>query len=183
MANTTEMTRRHWAAAGLMILPARVLGRGGALPPSEKLNIALIGTGGRGAINLQNLTDQNIVALCDADWRAERRDQFPAVKVAEGYPGVKRFDDWRKMLQEMNRSIDAVVVACPDHNHAIASITAMKMGKHVYCEKPMAYSVGEVDAMVAAARKYKVTTQTGHQGHASDDVRSMVDWMRAAAIG
>jgi predicted dehydrogenase len=188
MKQTERITRRRVlgaaaSAAGVTILNARTLGRGGALPPSEKLNIAVIGTGGRGAISLQNLTGHNIVALCDADWRTERRDQFPAIKVAADYPGAKRYDDWRKMLDEMDKSIEAVVVACPDHNHAIASISAMKRGKHVYCEKPMAHSMEEVRAMAAAARKYKVTTQTGHQGHASDDVRSMVEWIRAGVIG
>ena len=187
MTNSKSISRREMiattAGAGAMFLPSSVLGREGKIAPSYKLNIAMIGTGGRGAINLQNLTDQNIVALCDADWRKERTDQFPAIKVAEGYPGVKRFDDWRKMLEEMDKSIDAVVVACPDHHHAIASITAMKMGKHVFCEKPLAHSMAEVTAMVTAANRYKVTTQTGHQGHGSDDVRSMVEWMRAGAIG
>jgi predicted dehydrogenase len=170
------------AAGAFTILPASALGRGAAAP-SEKLNIALIGTGGRGAINLQNLTEHNIVGLCDVDWRSERRDQFPAIKVAEGYPNAKRYDDWRKMLADMDKGIDAVVVACADHSHAIASITAMKMGKPVYCEKPMARTMHEVEAMVSAARKYKVTTQTGHQGHGSDDVRTMVEWIRAGAIG
>src|SRR3712207_2064557 len=160
MTTNNRMTRRDLLAASagaFTILPA--LGRGAAAP-SEKLNIALIGTGGRGAINLQNLTDQNIVALCDVDWRTERRDQFPAFKVAEGYPNAKRYDNWRKMLAEMDKSIDAVVVSCADHSHAIASITAMKMGKHVYCEKPMCRTMAEVTAMAEAAKKYKVTTQT-----------------------
>ena len=179
-----DMIAATAAFANITFLPARVLGRGGSKGPNDKLNIAVIGVGGRGAVDLENLgPDNNIVALCDVDWRTDLRAQFPAAKVAAGFPQAKRFTDYRKMLQEMDKSIDAVVVACPDHSHAMASITAMKMGKHVYCEKPMAHSISEVDAMLAASKKYKVVTQTGHQGHGSDDVRSIVEWVRAGAIG
>jgi predicted dehydrogenase len=178
-----EMLAATTAAGSFSFFPARVLGRGGATPPSEKLNIAMIGTGGRGAVSLQNLTDQNIVAFCDVDWRTESRSKFPAGKVAAQYPNAKRYDDYRKMLEEMDKSIDAVVVATADHSHAHASITAMRMKKHVYCEKPLAHDMHEVRAMMAAARKYKVITQTGNQGHSNYDVRSAVEWVRAGAIG
>jgi predicted dehydrogenase len=183
-----QITRRDLLAASTAVgsfsfFPARVLGRGGATPPSDKLNIAMIGTGGRGAVSLQNLKDQNIVALCDVDWRTESRSQFPAGKVAAQYPAAKRYDDYRIMLEEMSKSIDAVVVATADHSHAHASILAMSMKKHVYCEKPLAHDMHEVRAMMAAAEKYKVITQTGNQGHSNYDVRSLVEWVRAGAIG
>src|SRR5260370_40915132 len=87
------------------------------------------------------------------------------------------------MLEEMGKSIDGIVVCTPANTHAIAAITAMKMGKHVFCEKPLARTVGEVRAMMAAERKYKVATQTGIQGHASEDLRSLVEWVRDGAIG
>jgi predicted dehydrogenase len=182
-----RITRRDMLAATTAVgafsfFPARVLGRGDT-PPSEKLNIAMIGTGGRGAVSLQNLTNHNIVALCDVDWRTESRSQFPAGKVAAQYPKAKRFDDYRRMLEEMDKSIDAVVVATADHSHAHASIAAMRMKKHVYCEKPLAHDMHEVRAMMAAAKKYKVITQTGNQGHSNYDVRSLVEWLRAGAIG
>lgn len=182
-----QITRRQLLAAssaiGSFSFPSRVLGRGGATPPSDKLNIAMIGTGGRGAVSLQNLTGENIVALCDVDWRTESRSQYPAGKVAAQYPSAKRYDDYRIMLQEMDKSIDAVVVATADHSHAHASILAMSMKKHVYCEKPLAHDMHEVRAMMAAAEKYKVITQTGNQGHSNYDVRSLVEWVRAGAIG
>jgi predicted dehydrogenase len=178
-----EMIAGTTAVGSFSFFPARVFGRGGATPPSDKLNIAMIGTGGRGAVSLQNLKDENIVALCDVDWRTESRSQFPAGKVAAQYPSAKRFDDYRKMLEEMDKNIDAVVVATPDHSHAHASIAAMKIKKHVYCEKPMAHDMHEVRAMMAAAEKYKVITQTGNQGHSNYDVRSIVEWVRAGAIG
>ncbi|HWC99912.1 MAG TPA: Gfo/Idh/MocA family oxidoreductase [Candidatus Sulfopaludibacter sp.] len=183
-----RITRRDMLATSTAVgcfsfFPARVLGRGGATPPSEKLNIAMIGTGGRGAVSLRNLTDHNIVALCDVDWRTESRSEFPAGKMAAQYPQAKRFDDYRIMLAEMDKSIDAVVVATADHSHAHASIAAMRMKKHVYCEKPLAHDMHEVRAMMAAAKKYNVITQTGNQGHSNYDVRSLVEWVRAGAIG
>ncbi len=177
---------RAGAAAGFSILPSRVLGFQGATPPSEKLNVAFIGLGTYGARGLSELAMHNIVALCDVDWRT--RNQIGgtspiASEVAAQHPGVRRFDDWRVMLEEMDRQIDGVVIASADHTHAVAAITAMKMGKHVYCEKPLAHSIHDVRAMVAAADKYKVATQFGTQGHASDDCRSMVEWIRDGAIG
>lgn len=178
-----EVLAASSGAAGFFFFPARILGRGGATPPSDKLNIAMIGTGGRGAVSLQNLKNENIVALCDVDWRTESRSQFPAGKVAADYPSAKKYDDYRKMLHEMDKSIDAVVVATPDHSHAHAAILAMSMKKHVYCEKPIAHDMHEVRAMIAAAKKYKVITQTGNQGHSNYDTRSLVEWIRAGAIG
>jgi predicted dehydrogenase len=168
------------------ILPSRVLGRGGATPPSEKLNIAVIGIGCRGEISVSELNNsqQNLVALCDADWRPLPGYTHPrACDVIKRFPKAKRYDDWRVMLEEQYKNIDAVVVAAPDHQHAIAAITAMKMGKHVYCEKPMAHTVHEARAMMAAAKKYKVTTQLGNQGHSSEDCLQLVEWVRDGAIG
>ena len=179
-----EMMAAATGAAGFTFLPARVLGRGGAIPPSEKMNIAFIGIGCRGEINVSELKNQNTVALCDVDWRPIAGYTHPrACDVITRYPQAKKYDDWRIMLQEQEKNIDAVVVAAPDHIHAIASITAMKMGKHVYCEKPLAYSINEARAMVAAAKKYKVTTQSGCQGHSSEDCHQIVEWIRDGAIG
>lgn len=172
------------SAAGVFtILPPHILGRGAA-PPSEKLNIAFIGLGCRGAVNIQELSSQNVVAVCDCDWRPIPKYQFRrACEVAPEYPQAKRYDDWRIMLEEQDRHIDAVVVSTPDHTHAVAAIAAMKMKKHVYCEKPMAHSMNEVYAMAGAARKYKVSTQMGNQGHTSEDAHLIVEWIRDGAIG
>jgi predicted dehydrogenase len=157
------------------------------LSPSDKANIAFIGIGNYGANNLKELAGENIVAVCDVDWRtrAQLPGRFmPASEVAAGYPGAKRFDDWRVMLEEMDKQIDAVVVCTADHVHAKAALTAMKMGKHVYCEKPLAATVQEVRAMMGAAQRLpRQATQTGIVGHASEDVRLIVEWLRAGAIG
>ena len=173
-------------AASFTFLPSRVLGRGGALAPSEKLNLAFAGIGTRGSFNLRELDtlQHNVVALCDVDWRALTGREYPmAIEIAAKYPKAKRYDDWRIMLQEQDKNIDGVVVATANHTHAVISLTAMKMGKHVYCEKPLAHRVDEVRAMMAAEKKYKVTTQTGCQGHSSEDCRLIVEWIKDGAIG
>jgi predicted dehydrogenase len=171
-------------AAGFTILPPHVLGRGGAEPPSEKVNVAVIGIGCRGEINVSELASQNLVALCDVDWRPLANYQYPrACEVIKRHPNAKKYDDWRIMLEKEDKNLDAVVVATPDHVHAFAAITAMKMGKHVYVEKPLAHSISEVRAILAAEKKYKVTTQTGNQGHSSEDCRMIVEWVRDGAIG
>src|ERR1017187_8103859 len=125
-----QISRRHMiaattGAAGFTFLPSRVLGRGGAVPPSEKLNIAVIGIGCRGEISVSELSNhrQNLVALCDVDWRPIAGYTHPrACDVIARFPKAKRYDDWRIMLQEQDKNIDAVVVAAPDHQHAVASI-------------------------------------------------------------
>ena len=172
------------ALAGFAFLPSSALGRGDDIAPNDRVNLAFVGIGGMyGARAFQELSGHNVVALCEVDWRQLPNRPSAAFQAVAKYPDAKRFDDWRIMLQEMDKKIDAVVVCSADHMHAHPSIAAMKMGKHVYCEKPLAHSVGEVKAMMAAARKCKVSTQMGIQGHASDDVRSMVEWVRDGAIG
>jgi|HubBroStandDraft_5_1064220.scaffolds.fasta_scaffold16062_2 predicted dehydrogenase len=192
MSNRTPISRRKMlsfslAAGGLSLLPRAVLGGSSRLSPSDKLNIAFIGIGGYGGAALNNLTSENVVALCDVDWRssAEIHDGQPAAcDVAKKYPQAKRYDDWRILLEENHKAIDAVVVSTADHTHAVAALTAMKMGKHVFCEKPLAHSVHEVRMMMKSARKHHhLATHTGIQGHASEDVRSMVEWIRDGAIG
>jgi predicted dehydrogenase len=173
------------ALGGITFLSSSVLGRAGQLPPSDKMNLAFIGIGTYGARGLRELASQNIVAVCDVDWRTEAQGATGniASKVVQKYPQAQRFDDWRVMLEKLDKQIDGVVVASTDHTHAMASIMAMKMGKHVYCEKPLAHTVGEVRAMIAAADKYKVANQMGNQGHSSADCRNIVEWVRDGAIG
>jgi predicted dehydrogenase len=177
-------------AACFTILSSRALGRSGFAAPSDRMNIAFIGLGCQGAVNLQQLSSENILALCDVDWRL--RSQLPAdsppipiaSEVILKYPGIKRYDDWRVMFDELDSAIDAVVVCTPDHSHALAAIEAVSRGKHTYCEKPLAHSIHETRAMVTAARSHpKIATQTGLMGHASEDVRSIVEWVRDGAIG
>ena len=145
-------------------------------PANEKLNIALIGAGGKGHANLGGVSGENIVALCDVDSR-RAADAFKA------YPDVPKFTDYRRMLDKMHKEIDAVVVSTPDHTHAAASIRAMKMGKHVYCEKPLTHTIYEARLMKETARKHKVATQMGNQGTAGNGLREAVEVIRAGCIG
>ena len=157
------------------VVPRSVLGGPGHKPPSEKLNIAGIGVGGQGFGDLMALRSENIVALCDVD-------EKHAAHAFNALPNARKHRDYRKML-EQQKDIDAVVVATPDHLHAIVSLTAMQLGKHVYCEKPMAHSIQELRLMAQAARKYKLATQMGNQGNAREGVRLMCEWIWDGAIG
>ncbi len=149
----------------------------GGTPPSERLNMAFIGVGGRGGHNLGGLSkDNNVVALCDVDLRR-------AGGAFGRFPESKKYRDFRKMFDEVEKSIDVVAVSTPDHTHAVAAMAAIERGKHVYCEKPLAHSVHEVRALMDAARKKGVVTQLGNQGHSSGDIRKLVEWVRAGAIG
>ena len=164
------------AATMFHIVPSTVLGGRGKTPPSEKLNIAAIGAGGRAANCIDGVNSENIIAIADVD---DRR----AEKTYRKYPNAKRFRDFRKMLDEMDQQIDAVVVGTPDHTHAVAVMNAIGRGKHVYCEKPLAHSIHEVRTMAAAAREHNVITQLGNQGHSSDDIRLFCEWVWDGAIG
>ena len=164
------------ATAAFTIVPRYVLGGAGNQPPSEKLNIAGIGVGGQGAGDLGNVSSQNIVALCDVDWRH-------AAGTFNRYPNAAKYRDFRVMLDKEDKNIDAVVVAAPDHIHAVASIAAIKRGKHVYCEKPLTHSVYEARRLAEAAREHKVATQMGNQGQASERTRLMSEYIWDGAIG
>ena len=120
-------------------------------PPSEKLNVAGIGVSGRGADDVNAMAGENLVALCDVDWKR-------GAGAFEKYPGAKRYRDFRRML-EKEKSLDAVVVATPDHVHFHASMAAIQRGKHVYCEKPLTHSVWEARTLAEAAREHGVATQ------------------------
>ena len=164
------------AAFGFHLIPRHVLGGTGKNPPSGKLNIAAIGAGGQAAADLQNMSDENIVALCDVD---DRR----AADMFKGFSQAKRYRDFRKMLDAQDGKIDAVLVGTPDHTHAVAAMAAMSRGKHVYCEKPLAHSVAAVRTLREAARQRKLITQVGNQGHSSDSIRVFCEWVWDGAIG
>jgi predicted dehydrogenase len=144
--------------------------------PSEKLNLAFVGAAGRGAANLGGLKEQNVVALCDAD----QRRVGPA---AQQHAKARLFEDFRKMFDDMAGQIDGVVVSTPNHIHAPASVMAMRLGKHVYCEKPLAHSVYEARVMAQVAAEKKVATQMGTQIHASANYRRAIEMLEAGAIG
>ena len=144
--------------------------------PNEKLNLAVIGVGGRGAANLGGVARENIVALCDVD-------DLRSGKAYEKFPQAKKYYDYRKMLDEMEGQIDGVVISTPDHTHFHPAMLAMRMGKHCYCEKPMAHNVAEVRAMTEMARKMKVATQLGVQRHTMENMHRVVELIQSGAIG
>jgi predicted dehydrogenase len=183
MKNPPYLTRRQFlrtsaaAATAFMVVPRHVVAASGSTPPSEKLNIAGIGVGGQGAGDIDAVAGgNNIVALCDVDERH-------AANTFKKYPAAKPYRDFRKMFDEMNKGIDAVVVATPDHFHAVAAMGAIQHGKHVYCEKPLAHSIYEVRQLMKAAQKHKVVTQLGNQGHSFDSIRNFCEWIWDGAIG
>jgi len=163
------------ATAGFFIVPRHVLGGRGNQPPSEKLNIAGIGLGAMGSDNLRACDAENIVALCDADWDM-------ASVTFKRYPNAKRFKDYRRMLDKAS-DIDAVVVATPDHTHAVITAAAMKRGKHVYTQMPMAHDIWEVRQLVRIARETGVATQMGNERYSATTVRSVCEWIWDGCIG
>ena len=184
-------------ALGAMIVPRHVLGGTGYIAPSDKLNVAVIGCGGQGASDATELVTagENIVALADVDFgyvdkavaeRTKNRDGSPnpnAVKLQEAYNKAKRYADFRKMLDEQ-KDIEALIVATPDHIHAIAAKAGLDHGKHVYCEKPLTWSVHEARVLRETAKKNpKLITQMGNQGHSNADARLINEWIQAGIIG
>jgi hypothetical protein len=168
------------AAIGLSVLPHVALSNQPAKPsipaPGDKLRIAGVGVGGRGFAVLKGLESQEIVALCDVDWRY-------AKKCFEYFPKAKKYWDWRTMLEEMGDQIDAVMVATADHTHAIIAATAITMGKHVYVEKPLTHTVYESRLLTKLAEKYKVATQMGNQGASAEGVSLVKEWIQNGEIG
>ena len=173
-----EFLKRGGAAmVGLTIVPNTVLGRShGHTAPSDKLNILGVGIGGRGAGDLKMMETENIIGLADVDWAYAKH-------VFERYPKAKRYNDYRKMFDEMLPSADAVMVATADHTHAIIAADAMSAGKHVYVEKPMTLYVYESRLMAKMAKKYKVATQMGNQGASSAGTRQALNWLWNGEIG
>ncbi len=174
------MKRRRFLQAGAMVVtgvqiaPRYVLGQG-QTPPSQKLNIAGIGIGGQGGGVLGEMKGENIVALCDVDW-AKAGGTFGA------FPKAERFKDYRQML-EKRKDIEAVMIATPDHMHAPITLAALRAGKHVYVEKPMAHTIEEARVMTKVARETGLVTQMGNNGHAGEGLRLTREWIQAGAIG
>ncbi len=225
-SDNSNLTRRKFiqntavGAAGMMIVPRHVLGRG-MTPPSDLLNIGGVGIGGMGRANLIALASQNVTALCDVDWdyagkaferlgpeiqrmQASINEQAgkpqsqtltgldtttPEQRLAnmkrlytEHWPKAKRYKDYREMF-EKQKDIDAVVVATSDHMHTPIALAAMELGKHVYVQKPLTWSVAEARALAKKAKETKIATQMGNQGHSSDEARLAVEYIQSGAIG
>ncbi len=163
--------------AGLTIVPRHTVSGLGHTAPSDKLNIAAAGIGGMGRNNIVNVAKtENITALCDVDWSGQ------TIKVFEAYPTAKRYKDYRIMLDQQ-KDIDAVIVATPDHTHAVISMEAMKRGKHVFTQKPLTHTVFEAKALAKAAKEYKVATQMGNQGQAGEEPRRLREMIWDGVIG
>ena len=179
--NTQILSRRAFLRKTSLItlvsvVPSFVTGIRANQTPNNKLNIGCIGIAGRGADNISELASENIMALCDVD------DQHAAATYAR-FPNAKRFKDFRQMLDELGKQLDAIVVSTPDHTHAVAAMAAIKAGKHVYCEKPLAHSIFEVRELVKASKKYNVVTQLGNQGHSYNSIRAFKEWIEDGVIG
>lgn len=171
------LTRRTFlksaAAAGAALGAPMYLSARGA---NDKLNIAMIGSGGRGRANLNGVGSENIVALCDVD-------QKGIAGAAVKYPKAQQFADFRKLYDKIANQIDAVVVSTCEHTHSFATLSALQLGKHVYCEKPLTHNIWEARVIREAAAKTKLATQMGTQNHATDNYRRVVELVQSGAIG
>ena len=166
------------AAAAFSIVPGSILGKShGYVAPTDKLNIAAVGIGGMGNANLKNMEKtENIVALCDIDWKYSKG-------VFERHPNAKKYWDYRKMYDEMGKSIDAVLIATADHTHAMITADAMTMGKHVYTQKPLTHSVYESRLLTKLAASTGVATQMGNQGSSAEGTDLVCEWIWNGEIG
>jgi predicted dehydrogenase len=202
----TKITRRQFlahtagTAAVFTIVPRHVLGGTGYVPPSEKVNIAVIGCGGQGTTNIKQLLqfeDVQIVAIADPTTSANYEETYyggfcgraPAKKLIEEHyqtanPQYKcnDYNDFRRLF-EKEKNIDAVLCATPDHWHAYIAMTAMKLGKHIYCEKPLSHNIWEARQLAKVAAETKVSTQMGNQGRSNDGHPTMCEWVRDGAVG
>jgi predicted dehydrogenase len=168
------ITRRHFLGASVVSVAA-VPGILRAQNSNNRLNIAMIGVGGRGAANLAEVSGENIVALCDVN---SRMIELAAAK----YPKARRFSDFRRLFDHQ-REFDAVVVSTCEHTHAFATMLALRNNKHVYCEKPLTHSIWEARRIREVAAQTKVATQMGIQIHATENYHRVVELVRSGAIG
>ena len=181
MKEVKNITRRTFlgtaasAAAGFTILPSNVIAGLGHKAPSDKLNIAGIGVGGQGYNNLRNLETENIVALCDVDWDY-------AENTFKRWPKATTYKDYRVMLEQQN-DIDAVMIATPDHSHALPAVLAMREGKHVFLQTPLTHSIYESRILSDLTGRYGVSTQMGNQGNSGEGIRRISEWIWTGAIG
>lgn len=183
--NSAKSSRRDFvkaatiAAAGFMIVPRHVLGGKGFLAPSDRLIVAGVGVGGKGASDLTGFAKggkADIAYLCDVD---DRR----AANSIKAFPKAKYYKDWREMFDKEHKNFDAVSVSTPDHNHAIITLGAMQLKKHVYVQKPLTHDIYEARILTEAAKRYKVVTQMGNQGSSGDGTRRLMEWYNAGTIG
>lgn len=191
MKEDKTLTRREFigktgaAAAGLMVVPRHVLGGRGFQPPSDTLNIGCVGAWGKGASDIVSVSTENIVGLCDVDdemmARFLKHEQHTPEHRAK-YERANKYRDFRQMLDK-EKNLDAVVVSTPDHTHAVIAMRAIKMGKHVFVQKPLTHTVKEARLLAAEAKKAGIISQMGNQGHAGEGARLICEWIWDGAIG
>jgi predicted dehydrogenase len=183
MKKNNQTSRRSFlkksglTAVGISIIPRHVLGKG-FIAPSDKLNIAVVGGGGKGfsdAVNVYNNGTSNIAAICDVDWNR-------AARAFEKFPMAQKFKDYRKLLDSV-KDIDAITVSTPDHTHAVITLAAMQLNKHVYVQKPLTHNIYEARVLTNAANKYQIVTQMGNQGASGIGVKTMAEWFDSGIIG
>lgn len=183
--DSSDQSRRSFikntaiAAAAFTIVPRFVLGGKGYTAPSDKLVIASVGVGGKGESDIAEFYKSGkaeIGFLCDVD-------DARAANSVKSFPKAKYYKDWRELFNKEAKNFDAVSVSTPDHNHAIITLAAMQLGKHVYVQKPLTHDLYEARALTSAAKKYKVVTQMGNQGASGDGVRQLREWYDAGVIG
>ncbi len=177
--NTPQSRRQFlrqtaFTTAGLWLAGARATAGRRSLSANDKLNLGMIGTANQAGWNLSNVASQNIVALCDVD------DNFLAA-ASKKFPGAKTYNDFRRLIDQPD--IDAILVATPDHTHAVATVAALKSGRHVYCEKPLTHTISECRIVRETARRYNRVTQLGTQIHAGTNYRRVVELVQSGAIG
>ncbi|QBG48863.1 Gfo/Idh/MocA family oxidoreductase [Verrucomicrobia bacterium S94] len=185
------MKRRSILAAGtagaaFTILPSSVLAQAAKkksafpeteqLPPSERLNIGFVGAGGRAQANIRGCMKHNIYALCDVD-------SARAAAAFSHFDKARQYDDWRVMMDKEAKNLDAVVVSTPDHNHAVVTMAAMQNGLAVYTEKPLTRTISEARILAEYARKNRIVTQMGNQGHSNGQARMAVEWIQSGILG
>ena len=175
----TTITRRQFIqrstlAASTLAIPTFVPNR--VFGANERLNVAGIGAGGKGAVDIDGCSRENIVAMADVDY-VRAQTSF------KRFDKATRYNDFRQMLEKEGKNIDAVTVSTPDHTHAVAAAMAIKMGKHVYCQKPLTHTVSEARILTKLARQHKVATQMGNQGHSNPDSRRLVELIQSGVLG
>ena len=164
------------AMAAITVVPSLSVSGLGHKAPSDKMNIVAVGIGGKGLANLGGMNTENIIGLCDLDWNY-------ADNAFKAFPNAKRYKDWRVMFDELGNNIDGVLVATSDHTHAVIAATAITMGKHVYCQKPLTHSIYESRLLTRLAAKYNVATQMGNQANSGHGVRQVCEWIWNGEIG
>ena len=177
-----ESSRREFlkksliAGSGITIVPSTVVSGLGHKAPSDKLNIVGVGVGGKGYNNLSAMDTENIIGLCDVDWKYAKH-------TLEKFNKAKKYWDWRVMFDELGDSMDGVMVATSDHAHATIVASALTLDKHVYCQKPLTHSIYESRLLTKLAAKHKGATQMGNQGNSGFGVREVCEWIWNGEIG